>query len=148
VVAAARLVRQALAARRLRSWVKTTGGKGLHVVAPIAPTDGAACLAFARAVAEELVAGDPRRFTTRVPKPGREARILIDTLRNGRASTAVAAFSLRARPGAPVSIPLDWAELTPRLDPARFTIRTAAARARQPDPWTEAWKARQELPPA
>ncbi len=145
VVAAARLVRELLAARKLRAWVKTTGGKGLHVVVPIAPTEGAACLAFSQSVAEALVESDRRRFTTSVPKAGREKQILIDALRNGRANTAVAAFSLRARPGAPVSMPLDWDELTPRLDPARFTIRTALARARESDPWAGFWKTRQKL---
>ena len=146
VVAAARLVRELLADQGLRSWVKTTGGKGLHVVAPIAPAATSDCLAFAQAVAAHLVERDPRRFTVAVAKAGREGQILIDALRNGRANTSVAAFSLRARRGAPVSIPLDWDELTPRLDPARFTIRTAVARAREADRWSGYWKARQRLP--
>ncbi|HXU64326.1 MAG TPA: DNA ligase D [Polyangia bacterium] len=148
VVAAARLVRQMLDDQKLRSFVKTTGGKGLHVVVPIAPTDGAACLAFSQAVAAAMVESDPRRFTTNVPKAGREKLILVDALRNGRANTAVAAFSLRARRGAPVSMPLDWDELTPRLDPARFTIRTAVARAGAGDPWADYWTCRQNLPTA
>ncbi len=74
VVAAARQVRELLAAQKLRAWLKTTGGKGLHVVVPIAPTDGAACLAFSQAVAAALVQSDPRRYTTDVPKAGREKR--------------------------------------------------------------------------
>jgi bifunctional non-homologous end joining protein LigD len=145
VVAAAQQVRQLLADRGLQSWVKTTGGKGLHVVAPIALAEAASCLSFARAVAVELVESDPRRFTVTVAKAGRERQILIDTLRNGRANTAVAAYSLRARRGAPVSVPLDWDELTPRLDPARFTIRTAVARAREGDRWAAYWRTRQRL---
>ena len=148
VVAAARLVRDMLADQKLRAFVKTTGGKGLHVVVPIAPAEGAACLAFSQAVAAALVGSDPRRFTTNVPKAGRERQILVDALRNGRANTAVAAFSLRARAGAPVSMPLDWDELTPRLDPARFNIRTAVARARGGDPWADYWTCRQKLPTA
>ena len=146
VITAARLVRQMLGDRKLRSWVKTTGGKGLHVVAPIAPAEGAACLAFAQSIAQALVKSDPRRFTTTVAKAGREKKILVDALRNGRANTAVAAYSLRARRGATVSVPLDWDELTSRLDPSRFTIRTAVARAREADPWAGYWKLRQKLP--
>jgi bifunctional non-homologous end joining protein LigD len=148
VVAAARLVRDMLADQKLRSFLKTTGGKGLHVVVPIARTDGAACLAFSQAVAAALVETNPRRFTTNVPKAGREKQILVDALRNGRANTAVAAFSLRARRGAPVSMPLDWDELTARLDPARFDIRTAVARSRERDPWSGYWTCRQKLPAA
>jgi bifunctional non-homologous end joining protein LigD len=148
VVAAAGLVRQLLAEQKLRSFVKTTGGKGLHVVVPIAPADGPACLAFSQAVAAAMVESDPRRFTTSVPKAGREKQILVDALRNGRANTAVAAFSLRARRGAPVSMPLDWDELTARLNPARFTLGTAVARAREGDRWADYWKCRQKLPTA
>lgn len=148
VVGAARLVRDLLAEQKLRAFVKTTGGKGLHVVVPIAPAHGAACLAFSQAVAAALVEGDPRRFTTSVPKAGRQKQILVDALRNGRANTAVAAFSLRARRGAPVSMPLDWDELTPRLDPARFDIRTAVARAHGKDPWAGYSTCRQKLPAA
>ncbi|MES1207452.1 MAG: non-homologous end-joining DNA ligase, partial [Pseudomonadota bacterium] len=147
VVAAARAVRQMLADHKLRAWVKTTGGKGLHVVVPIAPADSAACLAFGQAVAAALADTAPARLTTTIAnKAGRERQILIDALRNGRANTAVAAYALRARQGAPVSMPLDWDELTPRLNPARFTIRTAVARAREPDPWRDYWSARQKLP--
>jgi bifunctional non-homologous end joining protein LigD len=146
VMAAARLVRQLLSEKKLRAWVKTTGGKGLHVVVPISPADGAACLAFAQSVAQALVESAPRRFTTSPAKLGRERQILVDVLRNGRANTAVAAYALRARRGATVSTPLDWDELTPRLDPGRFTLRTAVARSRQPDPWATYWRARQKLP--
>jgi bifunctional non-homologous end joining protein LigD len=146
VVAAARLVRQLLNEQKLRSWVKTTGVKGLHVVVPISPADGAACLAFAQAVAQALVGSDARRFTTSSVRVGRESRILVDVLRNGRANTSVAAYPLRARPGATVSTPLDWDELGPRLDPARFTLQAAVARSRQADPWAGYWSARQKLP--
>jgi bifunctional non-homologous end joining protein LigD len=147
VVAAARAVRELLEGQKLRAWVKTTGGKGLHVVVPIAPADGATCLTFAQSVAAALVESAPTRFTATIAnKSARQHQLLIDVLRNGRANTAVAAFSLRARKGAPVSIPLDWDELTPRLDPARFTIRTAVARTKEPDPWREYWKSRQKLP--
>src|SRR5437899_2358957 len=101
VIEAARLVRAALAALALESFVKTTGGAGLHVVVPLVPDAGwPECLAFARGVAEAIERQDPRRYTTTFRKAGRERRILIDYLRNNRTNTSVAAFSTRARPRA------------------------------------------------
>jgi len=147
VVAAAKLIRSMLAGLDLKSWVKTTGGKGLHVVAPVAPAPAATCLTFARAAARVLVEHDPRLYTTDVPKRGREQKILIDVLRNNRTNTSVAAYSLRARAAAPVSVPLDWAELTARLDPSRFDIRSVPERLRRGrDPWHAYWITRQRLP--
>jgi len=148
VVDAARLVRGALRALGLQSWVKTTGGRGLHVVAPLLPErDWSECLAFARDVALAVERQHPRLYTTRYAKTGREAKILIDYLRNNRTNTSIAAFSTRARPGAPVSFPLDWEELTPRLDPLRLTVRSVPRRlARQRvDPWAGYFRARQRL---
>jgi bifunctional non-homologous end joining protein LigD len=146
VIAAARLAREALLGVGLKSWVKTTGGKGLHVVAPIAPADVEVCAAFARELAAAMVGHDPARFTTANPKAGRERQILIDVRRNDRANTAVAAYSLRARPGAPVSWPVAWDELEPRLQPAAFTLASAPARVRrEDDPWRDYWTARQRL---
>jgi bifunctional non-homologous end joining protein LigD len=138
VVAVARRCRAAFRDVGLETLVKTTGGDGLHVVAPIRPEhDVAACLAFSRALAERIAADDPRRLTTSLPKAGRAAKILLDYLRNNRTNTAVAPYSPRARPHAPVSMPVAWDELTARLRPARFTMRTIAARLKQPDPWAE-----------
>jgi len=149
VVEAALLVRHVLKDVQLRSWVKTTGGKGLHVVVPIVPTDVTACLAFARTLSDALVQHDPARYTTTWAKKGREGHILIDALRNNRTNTSVAAFSLRARAGAPVSLPLAWSELTPRLDPATFHIGNVPALLRESrDPWREAWTVKQRLPGA
>jgi bifunctional non-homologous end joining protein LigD len=145
VAAAATLVRQLLADVRLKSWVKTTGGKGLHVVAPIEPTDVDACLAFARRIAAVLVRDDPARFTTANAKAGRERQILVDVLRNNRTNTSVAAYSLRARPGAPVSFPIAWDDLGPRLRPAAFTLARVQDH-REPDAWADYWTARQRLP--
>ena len=147
VVDAARLVRRTLADVGLKSWLKTTGGKGLHVVAPIEPTPVDACMSFAREVAAALVSHDPSRFTTANPKAGRERRILVDVLRNNRTNTSVAAYSLRARPGAPVSVPIAWDDLGADLQPAAFTMATVPVRAaRGPDPWSKYWTARQRLP--
>jgi bifunctional non-homologous end joining protein LigD len=146
VVVAARTVRDVLQTLGLRSWVKTTGGQGLHVVAPMTPSrDWSECLAFARAVAEAMVRANPL-YTTRFPKRGRESQILIDFMRNNRTNTSVAAFSLRARSGAPVSMPLRWSQLTSRLRPSAFTSETVPRRfSRQPDPWRDYWGCRQRI---
>ena len=149
VVAAARLVRDVLAALGLESFVKTTGGVGLHVVVPVVPAlDWRACLDVARALADAIVRHDPRTYTTAVPKAGRERKILLDYLRNNRTNTSVAAFSTRARAGAPVSMPLTWDELTPRLRSSRFTVRSVPARLRalRADPWAAYWTLRQRVP--
>ena len=145
VVAGARLVRDALAVAGLRSFVKTTGGRGLHVVVPLArERDWSECLAFSRAFAEAVERQHRKGFTTQYTKAGRERKILLDYLRNNRTNTSIAAFSPRARNGAPVSLPIGWDELTPRLDPGRFNIESVAARLGE-DPWKEYWRLRQKL---
>ena len=127
VVKAAELVREVLTTLKLRSWVKTTGGRGLHVVVPLKPKRTVAeCLDFSRAVSEAIVRADPRAYTTDFAKSGREHKILIDYLRNNRTNTSVCAFSPRARPGAAVSMPLGWNEL--RHPPDRWTILTVPKR--------------------
>lgn len=146
VMEAALRLRVLLKERGLESWVKTTGGRGLHVVAPVAPSNWEVCLTFARAVADALVAEAPGRYTVAMPKAGREAKILLDMLRNNRANTSVAAYSLRARRGAPVSVPLSWDELVPQLEPASLTLASIGARLANPDPWSAFWKVRQRLP--
>ncbi|BDG04458.1 non-homologous end-joining DNA ligase [Anaeromyxobacter oryzae] len=138
VVTAARLVREALRTLGLGAFVKTTGGAGLHVVAPLVPAARwQDCLAFARGLAGLLVQHDPRTFTASFARTGRERKILVDYLRNNRTNTSVAAFAVRARPGAPVSVPLAWDELSPRLRPDRFTVRTVPRRLARlgADPW-------------
>lgn len=138
VVEAARLVRDVLASIDLVSFPKTTGGRGVHVVVPLLPrADWSRCLAFARALAERLASYDSASFTTSFKKAGRENQILIDYLRNNRTNTSVAAFSPRAKPHAPVSMPLAWRELTSRLDPARFTVTSVPRRMARlrTDPW-------------
>jgi bifunctional non-homologous end joining protein LigD len=147
-VSAAGLLRQSLESIGLRSWVKTTGGKGLHVVVPIAPKhEWSECLAFAKTVASEIVSHDPARFTLKFSKTGRSRQILIDYLRNNRTNTSIAAYSARARATATVSMPITWEELTPRLDPARWTIRTVPKLLRtRKDPWAGYFRAKQRLP--
>jgi len=149
VIAAARRTRELLAALELDSFVKTTGGRGLHVVVPLVPrADWTECLDFARACAETLARRDPATFTTRFARAGRERTILVDYLRNNRTNTSVAAYSTRARPSAPVSVPLAWSELTPARTPDRFTIRTVPARLARlaRDPWNGYAACRQRIP--
>jgi DNA primase len=104
---------------------------------------------FAKAMAEGLATAAPDRFVTRIAKSERRGRIFIDYLRNDPTSTAVAPYSTRARPGAPVATPLDWCEVTPELDPGDFTVSsvpTRLARLRR-DPWSDLLRVRQRLPP-
>jgi len=149
VIEGARLVRRMLKTIGLDSFAKTTGGKGLHVVVPLAPrADWRECLAFSRALAEALERHDPGLYTTTFAKAGRERKILIDYMRNNRTNTSVAAFSTRARPGAPVSMTLKWEEVTPALDPAAWTIATVERRlsSLRRDPWRDYWTCKQRLP--
>jgi bifunctional non-homologous end joining protein LigD len=149
VIDGARLVRRMLRTVDLESFPKTTGGKGLHVVVPLAPrADWRECLEFSRAVAEAIERHDPTLFTTAFAKAGRERKILIDYMRNNRTNTSVAAFSTRARAGAPISMTLKWEEVTPALDPAAWTIATAERRlsSLRRDPWRDYWSCKQRLP--
>ncbi|HEY7500654.1 MAG TPA: non-homologous end-joining DNA ligase [Vicinamibacterales bacterium] len=143
---AARLLRSVLELLGLESWIKTTGGRGLHIVVPLEPVrEWPECLSFARAVAQSIERTDPRMFTTAFGKQGRERKILIDYLRNNRTNTSIAAFSTRARQGAPVSIPIAWRELG--RTPPRFDMRTVTARftRRRADPWRDYWRTRQRV---
>jgi bifunctional non-homologous end joining protein LigD len=145
VVTAAQLVRDVLKTLGLISWVKSTGGHGLHVVVPIKPTrDWGECLAFARNVSEAIERTHPI-YTTTFAKRGREAKILIDYLRNNRTNTSVCAFSPRARVGAMVSMPLDWKELS--AGPEQWTLVTVPGRLKRLkiDPWEGYWTSRQKL---
>ncbi len=147
VVHAARIVRAALEALGLAAFVKTTGGAGLHVVTPLVPgRPWTECLAFARGLATAIARHDPARFTIAYAKAGRERKILLDYLRNNRTNTSIAAFSTRARPGAPVSVPLAWDELA-RARPERHTLRTVPRRLVRlgADPWADYDRARRSL---
>jgi bifunctional non-homologous end joining protein LigD len=146
VVVAGRLLRDVLMTLGLQSWVKTTGGRGLHVVVPVEPErDWSECLAFSRAVSEAFARSDQHRYTTAFAKAGRERKILIDYLRNNRTNTSVCAFSPRARPAATVSMPVTWRQLND--GPDRWTLPAAAQRLRRlkTDPWAEYWHASQAI---
>ena len=134
LVDAALLTRTLLQELGLPALLKTTGGKGLHVVVPLKPIRGWDDVkAFARALAQRLVHVAPDRFTATATKARRSGKVFVDYLRNGEGATFVAAYSLRAREGAPVAMPIDWDELTPRreLRGDHFNIGNAIRRAAQ-----------------
>lgn len=146
VVKSAKALRELLETLGLESWVKTTGGHGLHVVVPIVPQrQWDECLEFTRAVASALAATDPSLYTITFAKSGRESKILIDYLRNNRTNTSVSAYSARARETGSVSMPLSWAQLTTRLDPRKFTVETVGRKPGADAAWRDYWKARQKI---
>jgi bifunctional non-homologous end joining protein LigD len=132
----------------LTSYVRTTGGKGLHVHVPLNRRARFGDVRdFARAVAQRLEATSPAELTTAQRKDARSGRLFIDVMRNAYAQTVVAPYAVRARPGAPVATPLHWDELTDTaLAPDRFTIRTVTKRAGdRADPWAGFWRNRHDL---
>lgn len=137
-----------LAKMKLESFVKTTGGKGLHVVVPLRPKDDWAVVsAFATAVAHGMVARAPRKYVATMSKAARTGKIFIDHFRNARGATAVLPYSARAREGAPVAMPISWKEL-PDVDPRDFTIETVPeiVAKRRSDPWKDLLRTRQTIP--
>jgi bifunctional non-homologous end joining protein LigD len=148
VAEAAVEMREALLGIGLRSFAKTTGGKGLHVVVPLTPKLGwDAIKEFAKWVAERFVKAYPDRFTSNMAKRARTGRIFIDYLRNGRGATAIGAYSARARPGATVATPLSWEEVEKGVKPDMFTVATVPARLNElkSDPWAEIGTVRQSI---
>ena len=148
VVAAARDVRERLAALKLKSFLKTSGGKGLHVVLPIRPTPWDEAKTFTRIVAASMAADAPERYLATADKSRRTKRIFIDYLRNSREATAVAPYSTRARAGAPVSVPIDWSELGSLKSANQYTVQNLMqrlARLRK-DPWAAIGRIKQTLP--
>ncbi len=128
---AALLLRELLAAHGLRSWVKTSGGNGLHVLVPLEGKDPFdRVIAFGSAVAREALARESHLFTLDMRRNRRRGRILVDVHRNSRGATLVSPYSLRERPGAPVSMPLAWPEVERNIYPEDFHIRNAAERLR------------------
>jgi bifunctional non-homologous end joining protein LigD len=148
LVGAAFEVRDRLKRLGLDSFVKTTGGKGLHVFAPLKPyADWAAVKDFAHRLAVAMAKDSPQRYLAIASKTARRRRIFVDYLRNGRGATAVAAYSARARPGATVSTPLAWEELGPEMRPDRFSVSNLLHRlAHVDDPWKDMRKQARRLP--
>jgi bifunctional non-homologous end joining protein LigD len=148
VVEGAFRLRELLEELGLESFPKTTGGKGLHVVVPIdRRTAFDDAKAFTHAVARRMAAGDPSGFTANMAKRHRKGRIFVDYLRNAWNATAIADYSTRARPGAPVAVPVAWDELNPRArKPLRFTMGEVPARlADRADPWPGYDRVRQSI---
>jgi bifunctional non-homologous end joining protein LigD len=136
---AARMLGDMLSATGLVPFVKTTGSRGLHVVAPIIPEEPDIVMEFGRRIAERMRQRMPETYTTEISKQRRGARVYLDCQRNGRMQMIVAPYSLRAIPGAPVSTPLTWAELDdPALHARRWTLRNVRERlATVGDPWSD-----------
>ena len=148
VIDSAILLRSLLQELGLKSFVKTTGGKGLHVVVPVQPRlNWDETKAFCKSVASLLETAAPDRFIVNMSKVARRGKIFIDYLRNGRGATAIAPFSTRAHPGAPVATPVSWDELPRLKSPQEFTIRNLPRRlsALKHDPWDELIKVRQSI---
>ncbi|MGF7159449.1 bifunctional non-homologous end joining protein LigD [Rhodoligotrophos appendicifer] len=142
VVAAAKEMRERLEAVGLVSFCKTTGGKGLHVVTPLAATKKSKLTwpeakSFAHAVCQQMAQDDPSRYLVKMAKKLRDGRIFLDYLRNDRMATAVAPLSARARPGATVSMPLTWPQVKADLDPQRYTIRSVPALLAKTKAWAD-----------
>lgn len=147
VVEMAHRVRRRLHEFDLESWVKTTGGKGIHVVVPLdRKADWGEVLESSRALAETLERDDPDGITLNMSKARRKGKVFIDIFRNGRGATWVAPYSARARAGAPISAPLAWNDLTARVRPERYTVRDLGRlRPRGKDPWAGMERCRQSL---
>jgi bifunctional non-homologous end joining protein LigD len=153
VIEGAREIHNRLKALGLISFCKTTGGKGLHVVTPLALVkkerlDWSVAKAFAHELCMQMAADNPDRYLINMTKKARPGKIYLDYLRNDRMATAVAPLSPRARDGAPVSMPLQWSQMRSGLDPMRFTIRTAPALIAKSAAWQEYCEAERPLGPA
>jgi bifunctional non-homologous end joining protein LigD len=148
VVDSALHVREVLQELGLESFIKTTGGKGLHVVVPIdRRTSWDDVKAFSGGIASLLSRAAPELYTTEMLKAKRKGRILIDYLRNARGATAIEAYSTRARAGAPVAAPIHWDELADGVRANTFTVRNMSARVRdlRDDPWSGMAAVRQSI---
>jgi bifunctional non-homologous end joining protein LigD len=142
VVEAAKEMRARLDALGLESFCKTTGGKGLHVVTPLKAAKKSnltwpQAKDFAHAVCRLMAQDSPDRYLVTMAKRLREGRIFLDYLRNDRMATAVAPLSPRARPGAPISMPLTWTQVKADLDPARYTLRSAPSLLKKSKAWVD-----------
>ena len=151
VIEAARDVKRRLEEAGLAAFLKTSGGKGLHVVSPLKPAaEWDEVKAFTKTIAEQMSADEPDKYVSTVTKSKRVGKILIDYLRNGRGATAVAPYGTRARKGAPVSMPLGWEELNEGIGPNYFTVLNAPQRlaSLDKDPWENFRASAKPLPKA
>jgi bifunctional non-homologous end joining protein LigD len=148
---AAAIVHSFLTDLKLQSWLKTSGGKGLHVVVPIAPRhEWAVVKSFSQAVVQHLARVVPARFVAKSGPSNRVGKIFVDYLRNNHGATTVAAYSARARPGLGVSMPVAWDALGALKSGAQWSIATAREHLsfHPNDPWADYWTSKQALKPA
>jgi len=132
----------------VQAWLKTSGGKGLHVVAPIAPKlDYETVKGFSQAVVQHLARTVPSRFVAKSGAANRIGKVYVDYLRNGHGATTAAAFSARARPGLGVSMPVDWSQLASLKSGSQWTISNAREHLsfQKDDPWAGYWSCKQTL---
>jgi len=148
VIKAAKKLKELLEKCGFETFPMSTGGKGLHVVVPLKPAAGwDEVIGFAEAIARFLESTDPDNYTANLSKKKRTGKVFVDYLRNGKTASAVLPYSSRARQGATVATPLKWTEVTDKLDPARFNIKTVPKRLKtqKQDPWAGYEKARKPL---
>jgi bifunctional non-homologous end joining protein LigD len=145
IVAAARETRERLKALKLESFAKLSGGKGIHVVLPIADADWDTVKNFSERIAVSMAKDSPQCYLAKMTKSLRKGRIFIDYFRNSREATSVAPYSTRSRPGAPVSAPLSWEQLGRSTSGNEFTLLNLKKRLRV-DAWRDIAKVRQRLP--
>ena len=149
IVRAAREVRDRLAAIDLESFVKLSGGKGVHVVLPVAPVGWETVKTFVQAFAQAMAADDPDRYVATMTKSKRKGKIFVDYFRNSLEQTSVAAYSTRARAGAPVSMPVTWDELGRVKSANQYTLLNVGKRLgvmKKRDPWADIGRVKQKLP--
>jgi len=147
VIETARLLRELLEMLELKAYVKTTGGKGLHVVVPLQRrNDWGEVKGFSRTIVEKLVEVQPKSYTSSASKAGRKGKIYLDYLRNAKGANAVAAYSTRAKPGGPISVPVTWEELESGIQSDAFNLTNISERLRSAhDPWKDFDKVRQSI---
>jgi bifunctional non-homologous end joining protein LigD len=150
VIAAARELKGRLEELGLVTFAKTTGGKGLHVVTPFDAGKSIGwpeAKAIAREICARMAADSPDKYLVNMSKAKRTGKIFLDYLRNDRMATAVAPLSPRARPGATISMPLEWSAIKRGLDPKRFTVRTAPGLIAKSKAWKDYAKSQRPLMP-
>lgn len=142
VVAAAFIIKKKLESYGKTSYVRTTGGKGLHVLTSALGLTWDEAYDLSKGIAQEIEADFPEKFVTTMSKAKRKGKIFIDYLRNSRGATSIANFSTRARAGAPVATPVSWDEVAKLKDPNKFNIKSVPLRLKKlkEDPWSEFWE--------
>jgi bifunctional non-homologous end joining protein LigD len=151
VIQAAKTLRNKLKELKLESFLKTTGGKGLHLVVPLSPLyPWETVKAFSKLIVDSMMEDEPRLYVTKMTKNLRTNKIFLDYLRNSRGSTFIAPYSTRAREGATVATPLDWNELDSKIRSDTFTVKNLKKRldSLKRDPWEKIYKLHQKLPKA